>query len=43
MPTYLIWCYFFLRLLLQDDCYSADDEQTGELLATLKKLSAFHK
>lgn len=34
---------FLLWLLMQDDCYSADDEQTGEILATLKKLRAFHK
>lgn len=35
--VHLLW------LLLQDDCYSADSEQTGEILATLKKLRAFHK
>ncbi|XP_075887185.1 cohesin subunit SA-2 isoform X2 [Nelusetta ayraudi] len=27
---------------LKDDCFSADDEKTGEILATLKKLRAFH-
>ncbi|GAA6224102.1 cohesin subunit SA-2-like [Lates japonicus] len=27
---------------LRDDCFSADEEKTGEILATLKKLRAFH-
>ncbi|KAG7238797.1 hypothetical protein INR49_030341, partial [Caranx melampygus] len=35
-----------LTLLLEDsvrcDCFSADEEKTGDILATLKKLRAFH-
>lgn len=37
--------YYFTALtsLPQGDSFSADEEKTAEILATLKKLRAFHK